>query len=443
MQVFRRVCAAIAVFAALPMFAQQSPLFWGAKFELRANYRDSEHDKFPTRFPFPPDFLPVGQTKGFEETVNAGRHTELSVVQLKLDFGYSKWFLAHAQVHGQDKYRRNPTSEDKKVDADELWIRFGDKPEFLERPDKTSFFAQLGKAPKMERQPVRLLESYGLAATAFNRMEDIQALVGGTVGRNFYWRVQAANGNPVFLRDPNALAGDNGIRELMQKNPDPKLKSGIPIIYNAETEGYFFDTSHVQWGEGLGYRWANDDQSTGFDFIAFHYRRELADREKLTGTFYGGDLDLLNGPEHLPFVITLPITSRKKEETGARLYAEWKGLTAIAQYTKQNVAGLHRSGYEFETGYKIPIGRGPVQYFQPTARISGLQNTFRDAADKRFPAPSFWWPWTKIDYGFRAGLGHGVDITAEQTRSSIGTPTTVPIKVREKETLVTVRVRVG
>lgn len=441
MQSLRRLLAATAVFAALPLLAQQSPLFWNAKLELRANYRDSEEDKFPTRFPFPPDFLPVGQTKGFEETVNAGRHVELSVAQVKLDFGYSKWFLAHAQVHGQDKYRRNPTSEDKKIDADELWIRFGDKPEFLERPDRTSFFAQFGKAPKMERQPVRLLESYGLAATAFNRMEDIQALVGGTVGRNFYWRFQASNGNPVFLRDPNALAGDNGIRELLQKNPDPKLKSGIPIIYNAETEGYFFDTSHVQYGEGLGYRWANDDQSTGFDFIAFHYRRELADREKLTGTFYGGDIDLLNGPEG--FGITLPITSRKKEETGARLYTEWKGLTTIAQYTKQNVAGLHRSGYELETGYKLPIGRGPLQYFQPTLRVSGLQNTFRAAADKRFPAPSFWWPWTKVDYGIRAGLGHGVDITAEQTRSSIGTPTNVPIKVRAKETLVTVRVRVG
>ena len=114
----------------------------------------------------------------------------------------------------------------------------------------------------------------------------------------------------------------------------------------------------------------------------------------------------------------------------------------IAQYTKQNVAGLHRSGNEVETGYKIPIGRGPVQYFQPTLRVSGLQNTFRAKADKRFPAPSFWWPWTKIDYGFRAGLGHGLDITAEQTKQNIGSPVTKPV-VREKETLVTLRLRIG
>ena len=129
MQSLRRVLAAIAVIAALPIVAQQSPLFWNAKFELRANYRDSEHDKFPTRFPFPPDFLPVGQTKGFEETVNAGRHTELSVVQLKLDAEYGHYFAAHAQVHARDLYRRNPTSEDRKMDADEFYLRFGPKPD--------------------------------------------------------------------------------------------------------------------------------------------------------------------------------------------------------------------------------------------------------------------------------------------------------------------------
>jgi len=437
MQAFRRLATAIAVLAALPVVAQQSSLTWDAKLEIRGNYRDSDHDRFQTRFIFPIEIIPVGDRHAFEETVDAGRHTELSVAQLKLDLGYGKWFLAHAQVHGQDKYRRNPTSTDRKVDADELWIRFGDKPEFLERPDRTSFFAQFGKAPKMERQPLRLLESYGLASTAFNRFEDIQALVGGSIGRNFYWRLQAANGNPVFLRDPNALAGDNGVEGLHNRPPTRKLQSGFPIIYNAETEGYFFDGDHVQYGEGIGYRWANDDQSTGFDLIAFHYRRELADREQLTGTFYGGDIDLLNGPEG--FNVGLPISGRKKEETGARLYSEWKGVTVIAQYTKQHLAGLHRSGYEFEIGWKIPIGRGPVQYIQPTARVSGLQNTFRAPANKLFPAPSFWWPWTKIDYGFRAGLGHGVDITAEQARHNIGAPR----KINEKETLITLRVKVG
>ena len=135
------------------------------------------------------------------------------------------------------------------------------------------------------------------------------------------------------------------------------------------------------------------------------------------------------------------IHGRRKEETGVRLYSEWRGLTTIAQFTKQYVAGLHRQGYELETGWRIPLGRGPIQYIQPTGRISGLQNSFRAAADKRFPAPSVWWPWTKIDYGIRAGLGHGIDITAEQTKHNIGTPVTAP-QVREKETLVTLRIKI-
>jgi len=201
MRSYRRLLTALCICAAVPLVAQQNTWTWDTKLEVRANYRDSEHDAFPLRFPFPPDFLPVGAKTGFEETVDAGNHFELSVAQIRLDVAYGKWFAAHAQVHGQDKYRRNPTSEDRKIDADELWIRFGDKPEFFERPEGTSFFAQFGKAPKMERQPVRLLESYGLAATSFNRFEDIQALVGGTIGRNFYWRFQAANGNPFFMRD--------------------------------------------------------------------------------------------------------------------------------------------------------------------------------------------------------------------------------------------------
>jgi hypothetical protein len=241
----------------------------------------------------------------------------------------------------------------------------------------------------MERQPVRLLESYGLAATAFNRFEDIQALVGGTVGRNFYWRFQASNGNPVFLRDPNALAG----RQRSQRTAAPcrPVRSCSRAFRSSTTRrprATFSTPAMCSTAKGLGYRWANDDQSTGFDLIAFHYRRELADREKLTGTFYGGDIDLLNGPEGLPFIVTLPITSRKKEETGARLYAEWKGLTAIAQYTKQNVAGLHRSGYEVETGYKIPIGRGPVQYFQPTCASADCRTPSAPPPTNASPPPA-------------------------------------------------------
>lgn len=439
----RRVAPAVVLlFCAGAALAQnQTPpsWFWSSKLELRANYRDSHEERFALRFPFPPDFLPVGQTVGYQETVNAGRHLELSVVDLHLDLGYQKYFRAHAKLRGIDRYKQNPTSTDRKFDADELYLVFGDRPEFPERPEHSSVFLQLGKAPKMERQPLRLLESYGLANTAFNRLEDVQALVGGTVGRNFYWRFQASSGNPLFFRDSNALAGDNGIPELLQKNPDPRLKSGLPILYNAKVDGYFINTDHLQLGEGLGYRWEREDRSAGYDVFVFHYRRSMADHAHLFGTFYSGDLDLLRGTGG----ISLSLSGNTKEETGGRLYSEWRGATVMAQFTKQLIAGLHRQGYEVEAGYQFPLHIGPqiggtalINSIQPAVRLSGLENRFK--GPRNFIAPSVWWNWTKIDYGIRIGFPHSTDLTVEYTRHNI----VVPVKLDLSETLVTLRARI-
>src|SRR3954453_16152610 len=165
----RRIAAVILLCFALPLAAQSTNAwFFRERIEFRANYRDSHEEFLQLKTPFAPELLPVGAGHGFEQTVEPGRHAELSVAQIRLDAGYGKWFLAHTQFHATDKYRRNPTSEDRKTDADELWIRIGEKTEFLDRPEGTSYFLQMGKFPKMERQPIRLLESYGLAATSFN-----------------------------------------------------------------------------------------------------------------------------------------------------------------------------------------------------------------------------------------------------------------------------------
>jgi hypothetical protein len=411
----------------LPLFAQSTWDF-RHRLELRANYRDSEQQAFRLPFVFP------GGTFRSLETVDAGQHVELSVVSLQLDATYGQWFTARAKIHAIDKYRRNPTSTDRDIDADELFIRFGPNPQFLERPDATSFFLQLGKATKMERQPIRLLESYGLAANAFNRFEDTQALVGGTVGRNLYWRLQVANGNPLFFRDANALAGDNGTPGLLKTPPEQELRSGFPILYNAETESLFFQTEHLQFGQALGYRWQNDAQTSGYDVIAFHYRRDLADEANLTGTFYGGDLDLLNGPFN---VGGLPISGRKKEEWGARGYFEWRGLTAIAQFTAQDVAALKRQGWEVEAGYNLPLAYGPLVSIQPAVRVSGLANDFTGDASK-IPAPSTWWDWTKLDLGVRIFFRRNIDLTLERALHDIDAPREVSLD----ETLLTLRVRV-
>ena len=415
-----------------PALAQTSWTF-NHRFEIRADYRQSGEEEHPIPFQFPPGFLPPGETRGFLRTPDPGSHFELNSAELQLDLGYGDWFAARAKVHYQGLHRRNPTTTDRKFDADELFVRFGPKPEFLERPAGTTFFLQAGKAPRMERQPVRLLESYGLAATSFNRFEDVQAIVGGTVGRNWYWRLAAANGNPVFFRDPNALAGDNGTPGLLERPPVRDLQTGFPILYNAETEDLVFKSDHVQFGQAIGYRWQRDDETLGFDVIGFHYRRSLSDTEDLTGTFYGGDLDLLNGPFDLG---GLPLKSRTKEEYGARVFAEWHNATLIAQFTKQNLAGLQREAWEVETGYRFPLNFGWLESIQPAVRASGITNRFLGNGVIH-PAPSLWWQWTKYDAGVRIGFKRNLDLTVEYARHYVGSR----FKIHLPETLVTLRWR--
>ena len=426
---YRMVVVAVALsVVCLPSLAQNT---WTAthRFELRADYRWSDGESHPNSG-FPPGEL--------LRTPDPGHHVELNVADVQLDFGYGDWIAARAKVHFQAKHRRNPTSTDDRIDADELYVRIGPKPEFLDRPDGTTVFLQAGKFPKMERQPVRLLESYGMAATSFNRFEDTQVLVGGTVGRNLYWRLQAANGNPLFFRDPNALAGDNGTPESVIPGGDPDFGSGFPILYNAETQDLFFNTENVQVGEAIGYRWQREDQTAGFDAIVFHYSRDMADTAELTGTVYGGELDLLvldsTDIPDLP-ARGLPIEGRRKREIGARVYAEWHAATVIAQFTSQKLAGLDRTGWELEAGYRIPLSLGPVESIQPAVRASAIDNGYGRVAN--FPAPSIWWDWVKYDAGVRVALQRGIDVTVEYTTHEVESTQTLNLR----EALVTVRWR--
>jgi hypothetical protein len=429
------------LFVCLPGFAQDSQdsqkpkdtWSWGHKTEIRANYRWSKEERISR--PFPP-----GEAL---ETPDPGSHVELNVADIQLDLGYGDWLAARAKVHVAARHRQNPTSTDEEIDADELWVRIGQKPEFLARPLGTSFFLQAGKFAKMERQPVRMLESYGLAATSFNRFEDVQLLGGGTIGRNFYWRAQISNGNPLFLRDPNALAGDNGTAQRIS-GQEPDFGSGFPILYNAEVEDLVFDTSHMQTGEALGYRWQRENETLGFDLIVFHYKRELADTVKLTGTRYGGDLDfLVVTPSEVPQVpsnIGLPIVpgDDNKEEYGARLFGEWGSATVVAQATWQTVAGLKREGWELELGYRWPVKLGPIESIQPAVRASNLDNHF--GAHPLFPPTSVRWDWRKYDAGVRVGMPRGFDVTLEYTTHDAFRPgARVPIDMTE--VLATVRWR--
>jgi hypothetical protein len=424
---FAAVCLSVGTLAAAPARAQETEaaatgsdagreltLDWG--FEAKAHYRDSESFRFPSPFPFPPEFLPPGASQGFLETVDEGQHFELSVLTLRLDAAWGDALAARAKIDFIDLYDRNPTSSDRKVDVDELWIRFGSDPSAL--PSGFGLYAKVGKFGHFERQDDRHLESYGLVSTAFNRFEDQGLEVGADFGRHLYLRLSATQGNPLFFRDPNALAGDNGTPELdpeANPNPRPELESGFPILYDAEVEGLDLD-GDLESGAGLGLRFGDLDEGRALDLLAWGYERKLAARVALEGTFYGGDLDLLNGPDD---VATLPISGDEKREVGANLRLYLHGFSLFGQYVAQELAGMDRTGYEAELAWRFELplawavgGRQLFPSIQPAVRYSHLKPEFAGGSP-RFPAPSVRWEWVKLDYGVRIGIVQGVDLTVE------------------------------
>lgn len=384
--------------------------------EAKAHYRDSDENRFPVPFGLPPSMR-------FEETVNSGSHFEVSVVTLLLDADWGDGLAAHGKVDFIDLYDRNPTSYDKEIDVDEAWIRFGVEPEPASLAPRTGVYLKIGKMPKFERQDDRHLESYGLVSTAFNRFEDTGAELGVSLGRHVYAKLTATQGNPVFMRDPNALAGDNGTPELLRDPPAfPPLRSGVVILYDAEVEDLDVD-GDLELGGGLGARFADESGRNGLDVLAWAYRRKLADTVALKGTFYGGDLDLLNGPFDPP-MFSLPIEGDEKQEVGANVWAYWGGLSVFAQYVDQELAGLPRTGLEAEVAWRFDlplwVAVGDRQLFPwiaPAVRWSKLDNDFRNSPNGT-PVPSLSWDWEKIDVGLRVGIFQGIDLTLEHADNS-------------------------
>jgi len=390
---------------------------WGL--EARAHFRDSEHRRFPSPFPFPADFLLPGAERAFLETVDPGSHFEVSTLTLLFDVRWSDVVVAHARIDAIDLYDRNPTSTDQEVDVDELWIRFGRDPE-LALPGP-GVYVKVGKFPHFERQNDRHLESYGLVSTAFNRFEDQGDEVGLELGRHAYVRASATQGNPLFFRDPNALAGDNGTEDrdpALHPNPTPELGSGFPILYDAEVEDLDTD-GELELGWGLGLRFGDPRGGRGVELLGWGYERDLADTVALEGTFYGGDLDLLNGPfDELGFGAGLPISGRRKEEIGVNLWIDFDGFSLFGQWVDQELAGLDRTGWEVEAAWRVDLplvaATGGQQLFpsiQPSVRYSRLEPEFVGGGP--FPGPSVRWEWTKIDYGVRLGIVGGTDLTVE------------------------------
>jgi hypothetical protein len=382
--------------------------------EVKAHLRDSEENRFPVGFPFAPEMLPPGETQGAEETVSPGSHFEVSTVTLLIDAAWSESLLAHAKIDVIDLYDRNPTSTDRTVDVDEAWVRFGRETEPALLPERPGVYLKVGKMPKFERQDDRHLESYGLVSTAFNRFEDVGVELGVDLGRHLYLKGSWSAGNPVFLRDPNALAGDNGTAELREPFPDPELGSGVVILYDAEAEDLDVD-GDGETGAGLGLRFGDPSGERGADLLVWGYRRKLAETVALEGTFYGGDLDLLRGPGN---AVPFPITDDDKQEVGANLWLYLGGFSLFLQGVDQELAGLGRTGLEAEAAWSIDLplvwavgGSQLFPFVAPAVRWSRLGPDYR--APALTPSPSFAWEWEKRDFGVRLGIVEGIDLTFE------------------------------
>jgi hypothetical protein len=382
--------------------------------EGKVHYRDSDLSRF--RVPF------FGDTPVFEETVNEGSHIEISTVTLFVDATWGDGLMAHGKIDFIDLYDRNPTSTDKKTDVDEAWVRFGIEPEAATLAPRWGAYLKIGKMPKFERQDDRHLESYGLVSTAFNRMEDTGVELGLNLGRHVYLKTTATQGNPVFIRDPNALAGDNGTPEFFRPPPhvpNPALKSGIVILYDAEVEDLDVD-GDLELGVGLGARFADEAGSRGLDFLAWGYQRTLAETVELEGTFYGGDLDILSAPGPNA---TFAFKGDEKREVGANLWLYLGGFSFFGQYVDQDLAGLPRTGLEGELAWRLDLplwlSIGDQQLFTfvaPAVRYSELDNDFRNPP--RTASPSLSWDWVKIDAGLRLGIISGVDLTVEYAENT-------------------------
>lgn len=415
----------LALALAVPATAQepaaepQSGTRYKIGFEWKSHYRDSDRARFPSPFSFPSDFLPPGATLGWLETVEPGGHVEVSAVTVTGEVEWREDLAARVKVDVVDRYDRNPTSDDEEVDLDELWLRYGREVEPGELADRSSFYVKAGKIPKFERQDDRHLESYGLLSTAFNRFEDVGLEVGAALGRHLYLRASYTQGNPLYFRDPGALAGDNGVEIFnlpggAAPNPVPELGSGFPILYDTDADEIDFE--HPETGLGLGVRFGGAAGSWTLDVLAWAYERELAPTVDLRNTFYGGDLDLLLGPGNA----TPPpgIHGDEKRELGANVRVYAGSFSFFGQYVDQELAGLDRKGFEVEVAWSFDLplfaslgGRQLFPWIAPAVRYSELDPDF--ALDPIYPSPSIAWDWEKLDFGLRLGVYPGVDLTAE------------------------------
>jgi hypothetical protein len=173
----------------------------------------------------------------------------------------------------------------------------------------------------------------------------------------------------------------------------------------------------------VGVRFANEDaeKPAGVDLLAWYFERELADAAPIRGTFYEGDLDMLQGVG-----IPLPLEGRDKTEYGVNLTARRGGLRIYGQYVAQEIAGLERRRFEAEprsasAERALASGVTSLNWLQPAVRYSTIDNRFERAA--RVRRASVAWDWAKLDLGLRVGILRNLELTVEYARHDMKTRT--------------------
>jgi hypothetical protein len=376
--------------------------------ELKLAFRDSKDLQTPIFTPFPDR-----SGRLFQRTVDPGASFELTTVNVRGEGEITSGVHAKVEVHVLDLYNRNPTSSDDRILVREAWLRFGEGPD-TSRPGGGKTYLLVGLAPRFTKQLVRRLDSYGMWGTVVGRFEQPQLQLGTKLGRHAYARASVGDGNPLFMRDTNALAGDNGTPDRSPASPNRIYETGLPILYDAKPADINLD-GKIEWGAGLGARFEHGE-GDALDVLAWRFQRSLADAAKIRGTKLLGDLDLLRG-EGFP----LAIHGRRKSEWGVNLVASKAGFRFFGQYVDQEIAGLGRRGFETELAWihRLPglllIKESPLlPWIQPAIRVSYIDNRF--AVPREFPSLSVGWDWTKYDFGLRVGIVRGVDVTIEYSR---------------------------
>jgi hypothetical protein len=390
-----------------PEAARPRPRRFKLGLELDVHFRHSQDTEFRAGQVYQPTL----------ETVDPGSHGEVSSVALLADYDPSPLWHAHLRFNGVNLYYRNPTSTDHEYDLAELWLRVGRETATATVPELPGLYVKIGKFPRPERQQDRHLQSYGLAGTAFDLFEDAGVEAGADLGRNLFVKVAFTEGNPLFIRDPNALAGDTP--DLLLRYESARLGSGFPILYDTHVER--LDFAHPEAAAYLGWRLADDAGTNRVQLMAFGRRRHLTAAVDLPGSPLDGDLATL-APLGRPI---LPLRGNGKQEVGAELwFYQAAGLAVFAEWVDQLVAGLGRTGVEAEASWRVELplalaagGRQLFSYLQPAARWSKLHNRFYNL--RPTPEPSLAWDWEKLDGGIRVGLWGGIDLTVEYAYNRI------------------------